>query len=250
MGWNPENALDSAAGYAICGDMMIHSDFDSRFRGGRALVIGSTGAIGSALIDRFKKVMAVDALSRRENGFDLTVEASVETWAKRLPEQYDIIFNATGALEIEDYGPEKTIRAIDPDAMAAQFALNATGPALLLKHLSPLLKDNGVFASLSARVGSIADNRLGGWIGYRAAKAAQNQVIHTAAIEIARKKPEAAVVALHPGTVESELTRKYLGRHGSVTADEAAENLARVIAGLGGAQSGRFFDWKGEAIPW
>ncbi|MBB5516732.1 NAD(P)-dependent dehydrogenase (short-subunit alcohol dehydrogenase family) [Rubricella aquisinus] len=230
--------------------MSIQGDFDARFRGGRALVIGSTGAIGSALIDRFKRVMAVDALSRRENGFDVTEESSVEAWAKRLPEQYQIIFNATGALEIDNHGPEKTIRAIDPEAMAAQFALNAIGPALILKHLSPLLADGGVFASMSARVGSIGDNGLGGWISYRAAKAAQNQIVHTAAIEIARKKPKAAVVALHPGTVESELTRKYLGRHGSVTPDEAADNLARVIAGLGPEQNGGFFDWKGEVIAW
>ncbi|MGB0497466.1 MAG: SDR family oxidoreductase [Rubricella sp.] len=230
--------------------MTITGDFDTRFRGGRALVIGSTGAIGSALIDRFSKVMAVDALSRRENGLDLTDEATVANWAGKLPGGYSIIFNATGALEI-DHPPEKTIRAITPENFAAQFALNATGPALLLKHFEPLLAEGpSVFASLSARVGSIGDNGIGGWIAYRAAKAAQNQVIRTAAIEIARKRKEAAVVALHPGTVQSDLTRKYLGRHKSVTPEEAAENLARVLAGLGPAQTGQFFDWAGEPVPW
>lgn len=225
-------------------------EFNTRFHGQRALVIGCTGAIGSALIDRFRPVMAIDALSRRENGLDLTEEASLATWAARLPEKYALIVNATGALEIDGDAPEKSLRQIDPAAMARQFALNAIGPALLLKHFTPLLAKGGIFASLSARVGSIGDNHLGGWVSYRAAKSAQNQIIRCAAIEQARKDPDACIVALHPGTVTSELTRKYLGRHPSVSPQEAAENLSRVIAGLGPDQSGQFLDWRGTTIPW
>ena len=107
-----------------------------------------------------------------------------------------------------------------------------------------------MFATLSARVGSIGDNRLGGWISYRAAKAAQHQIVRTAAIEIARRRPEAVVVALHPGTVRTDLTAKYAGRHPTVSPEEAAKNLMRVIEGLTPDDSGRAFAWDGKPIPW
>ena len=136
--------------------------------------------------------------------------------------------------------------------MAAQYALNAIGPALVLKHFaSRLAKDRrAVIATLSARVGSIGDNRLGGWYGYRAAKAGLNQIVRTAAIEIARTRPRAIVLALHPGTVETALTAKYLGRRPAVTPDEAAANLLAVIAERTPQDSGGFFAWDGKPIPW
>jgi NAD(P)-dependent dehydrogenase (short-subunit alcohol dehydrogenase family) len=159
---------------------------------------------------------------------------------------------ATGALEIGGTAPEKTLRALDPAALAAQFALNATGPALVLKHALWLMpRDRPArFAALSARVGSIGDNQLGGWYGYRAAKAALNQLIHTAAIEIARTHPQATVVCLHPGTVATRFTEKYLGSHPAVAPAEAAANLLRVLDGLTPAQTGGFYDWAGMEIPW
>lgn len=227
-------------------------NFDDTFRGTRALVFGGTGAIGNALVDRLAQSMAVETLSRTHNGFDITSETAVANWAGKINPGLRVIIDATGALEIDGAAPEKSITKIDPDAMMAQFALNALGPALALKHFVPLLEKDGpvVFASLSARVGSIGDNRIGGWISYRSAKAALNQIIHTAAIEIARKRPEAVVVSLHPGTVTSELTRKYLGRHPSVSPAEAADNLITVLGGLTPADTGGFFDWKGERVPW
>ena len=133
-----------------------------------------------------------------------------------------------------------------------QFRLNSIGPALVLAHAHRLLprESTSTFAVLSARVGSIGDNRIGGWISYRSAKAAVNQVVHTAAIELARTHKQATIVALHPGTVATPFTEKYLGRHPAVAPAEAAENLLRVLDGLTPAQSGQFFDWAGKEVPW
>ena len=157
--------------------------------GYRALVFGASGGIGGAivsLLERDRRCADVIGLSRRD-GFDVEDEASIAVAAVRLGEQeFDLLFDATGALEIDGYGPEKSLRAIDPDAMARQFAVNAIGPALILKHFVPLLPRGrrALFATLSARVGSIGDNRLGGWISYRAAKSALNQIVRTAAVEV------------------------------------------------------------------
>lgn len=218
----------------------------------KVLIIGASGGIGSALCDGYAARGAeVTGLSRSADGFDITDPGSVDRHLDGLG-PFDIVFVATGALEIGDAEPEKTIRAIEAQAMADQFALNAIGPALVLRHAHALLPRGGPgrLAVLSARVGSIGDNRIGGWISYRSAKAAVNQIVHTAAIELARTHKEAALVALHPGTVATRFTEKYLGRHPSVPPGEAAANLIGVLDGIGPAQSGQFFDWKGEAVPW
>ncbi|TGD62387.1 SDR family oxidoreductase [Tabrizicola sp. WMC-M-20] len=216
----------------------------------RTLVIGSSGGIGSALL----AACAPDGvgLSRRDDGFDLTDEASIARGLEALDGSFDRIVVATGALELNGAPPERALRSLDPAAMAAQFALNAIGPALVLKHALRLLpKDRpSRFAALSARVGSIGDNRLGGWHSYRAAKAALNQLIHTAAIEAARSHPQAVVVCLHPGTVATPLTMKYAGSHATIAPDQAAQNLLRVLDGLTPADSGGFFDWQGKPVPW
>jgi NAD(P)-dependent dehydrogenase (short-subunit alcohol dehydrogenase family) len=219
----------------------------------RALVIGSSGGIGAALVAALEaRGSSVTGLSRSGDGLDITEEARVAAAAAAHPGPFDLVFDATGALEIEGRGPEKAIAAITPEAMAAQFALNAIGPALLIKHFHETLPREGraVFATLSARVGSIGDNRLGGWISYRASKAALNQIVRTAAIEVKRKRPEAVVVALHPGTVRTGLTARYAGRHPTVTPEEAAGNLIAVLDGLTPGHSGGFFAWDGKAIPW
>ena len=136
--------------------------------------------------------------------------------------------------------------------LQALFALNATGVALVIRHFAPLLSREGrpVLASLSARVGSIGDNGLGGWVSYRAAKAAQNQIIRTAAIEWRRRNPRAVLVALHPGTVATPLTAKYAARHPTISPDESARALLDVIAALTPDDSGSFRDWKGQIVPW
>jgi len=215
------------------------------------LLIGASGGIGRALTEAFSGA-TLTTLSRSADGLDITDEDSVRSAADRLAGPFDLIFDATGALEIDGMGPEKSLDHITPDAMIAQFRLNAVGPALLLKHFAPRLARTGpaTFATLSARVGSIGDNRLGGWISYRAAKAALNQIVHTAAIEMTRRNRESIVVALHPGTVETPLTRKYLGRHPSVTPQEAAANILRVLHSLRPEHSGGFFDYAMRPIPW
>lgn len=136
--------------------------------------------------------------------------------------------------------------------MTRQFLVNAIGPALLLKHFHPLLprKRRSVFASLSARVGSIGDNRLGGWMSYRAAKAAQNQIVKTAALEIARTHPDAIIVALHPGTVATALSHAFVADRKVTTPEDAAQKLLTVIDKLQPCDSGGFFSYDGAAIEW
>jgi len=219
----------------------------------RALIIGESGAVGGAIAARLRhEGVEVVGLSRSGDGLDVTDAASVARVLGAVEGPFDLVLVATGALEIGGAGPEKALREVEAQAMAAQFALNAIGPALILREAGRLLPRRGrsVFAVLTARIGSIGDNRLGGWYGYRAAKAAANQIVRTAAVELARTHGEAAVVALHPGTVRSALTQKYLGRHPAVEPVEAAENLLSVIGGLSAADTGGFFDWRGERVEW
>lgn len=218
-----------------------------------ALIIGSSGGIGSALSHTLAaRGVAVTALSRSRDGLDVTDEASVEAALGALDGPFDLVFVATGALEINGSEPEKTLRHVTADAMIDQFKLNTVGPSLVLKHAMRLLprKGRSVFAALSARVGSIGDNRLGGWYSYRASKAALNQMIHSGAIELARTHKDLICVALHPGTVETKFTEKYVGHNPSVPASEAAANLLSVLEGLTPEDTGKFFDWQGKEVPW
>lgn len=196
--------------------------------------------------------MAVTGLSRSGDGLDLTEESSIRDAISGLDGVFDLVVVATGALEIDGAKPEKTLRALDPLALTNQFALNAMGPVLVLKHILPHLPKSqpAVFVALSARVGSIGDNRLGGWYSYRAAKAALNQLIHGAAIELARSHKQLCVACLHPGTVETVFTRKYRDRHPSVPADVAAGRLVDVVFRLTPADTGGFYDYSMKEIPW
>lgn len=222
----------------------------------RALVIGASGGIGQALADTLQRDDAcgtVVALSRSKDGLDLLDEDIIAQHAAKLSEQqFDLIVCATGALTIAGVGPEKSITQIDPDTMAAQFAINAIGPALVLKHFTPLLseKSRSVFALLSARIGSIGDNRLGGWISYRSSKAALNQIVRTTAIEVARKRPESVVVAVHPGTVNTTLSRPFASNHKSTEPHEAASMILTTVDGLGASDTGGFFAYDGRPIEW
>ena len=225
--------------------------------GYRALVVGASGGIGAAAAELLRDEPGgggVETLSRRDDGLDLTEEGTIAAAAERLRDgtPFDLVFDATGALTIDGIGPEKTIRVLDPQAMAKQFAVNAIGPALIFKHFLPLLRRDrrAVFATLSARVGSIGDNRLGGWISYRASKAALNQIVRTTAIEAARTHPQAVIAALHPGTVTTPLSEPYSAGRERLSPDHSARMLLDVLDGLQPAQSGRFFAYDGSAIEW
>lgn len=220
-----------------------------------AIIVGASGGIGSALCEQLRDsgdFSDVVGLGRPE--LDLCDEASIARAASKLPKgAVRLVINAAGVLHDAGLRPEKSLRDLDPAQLARSFAVNAIGPALLMKHFLPLMPRQGraVFASLSARVGSIGDNRLGGWYGYRASKAALNQLIRTAAIELARKHPEAICVALHPGTVATRLSAPFADQGRSLLSpNEAAKHLLGVIAKLKSEDSGSFFDWRGESVPW
>ena len=218
----------------------------------RALVIGSSGGIGNAVAAKLaNRGFAVSRLSRREDGLDITVPSIVRETFGRLEGPFDIVFLATGILAPEGGAPEKSLAAIDGEVMATVLAINTVGVALVLKELPRLLPLNrrSVTAVLTARVGSIGDNQMGGWYSYRASKAAANQIVRSTAIEIGRRRKEAIVVALHPGTVNTPFTADFAvqGKH---EPDQAADNLLAVIDRLTVAQSGGFFDYAGMAIEW
>lgn len=218
----------------------------------QALIVGASGGIGAALASELSRRGArVTTLSRRNDGLDVTDAASVATHLGALPEgAFDTVFVTTGTLAAGG-SPEKSLAQIDAGTMAKVFAINAIGSALILSQVERLLprEHPSHVGILSARVGSIEDNRIGGWHSYRASKAAVNQIVRGAAIEIGRKRKQAVIAALHPGTVETPFTAGYPA-HRKVSAAEAAANLVDVLSGLTSAQSGRFFAWDGTEIPW
>jgi len=215
-------------------------------------VIGASGGIGAALSDALVERGAdVTRLSRSTDGLDVTDPDAVARVIGGVDGPFDTIIVASGILAPDGGAPEKTLSAIDGGAMARVMAVNAIGPALILREVPRLLpKDTrSVVAVLTARVGSIGDNQMGGWYSYRASKAAANQIVRGAAIEIGRKYRDAVVVALHPGTVATPFTADYPG-HRKVEATEAARNLLNVLDDLGSGESGRFYDWAGKEVPW
>ena len=227
--------------------------------GGIAVVFGAGGGIGSALAIQlctglhFKKVVGFSRTS--EPAIDLLTEESLKEAAAFAATEGDIrlVVDATGFLHDKAQRPEKCLRELDPTKMARSFALNAIGPALIMKHVLPLLPREGksVFATLSARVGSIGDNQLGGWYSYRASKAGLNQLVRTASIELRRRQPEAICVALHPGTVDTLLSSPFSKADLDVQSPElAAKRLLAVMDRLSATDSGGFFDHRGEPVPW
>ncbi len=215
------------------------------------VVIGASGGIGAALA----AAMGPDTVRlgrRTAPSLDLLDEASIAAAAAHCGDGLRLVIDATGWLHDDRFGPEKSWREIDPAHLAQAFALNATGPALLMKHFLPRLARDGraVFATLSARVGSIGDNRLGGWYAYRASKAALNQLVRTAAIELRRTRPAALCVALHPGTVDTGLSGPFAKSGLDVVGPEvAAARLLGVLAGLEAGRSGTLVDQNGETVP-
>jgi NAD(P)-dependent dehydrogenase (short-subunit alcohol dehydrogenase family) len=224
-------------------------------QGYRAVVIGASGGIGSALcahLESDPRIGELVAISRTIDGFDVTNERVIAEKVVEIGEPVDLLICATGMLTVDGTPPEKSIRHIDPAVMAAQFMTNAIGPALVAKHFLPRLsrQDRTIAAFLSARVGSIADNRIGGWISYRSAKAALNQIVRTASIEMARTHPTASVVAIHPGTVETKLSAPYSRGHKTVTAVTAASNILRTLDNLQTGETGSFVAYDGSPIEW
>tara|TARA_R110002020_G_scaffold25240_5_gene82284 strand:- start:3993 stop:4697 length:705 start_codon:yes stop_codon:yes gene_type:complete len=233
---------------------------DSLKPGGLGVVVGATGGIGEAMVEAlrqsgaFADIIGFSRVSAPD--LDLTDEQTILRAAAAVRDtglDLRLVFDATGFLHGCGFQPEKALSAIDPAHMAHAFAVNAIGPALLMKHFLPLMPREGksIFATLSAKVGSIGDNRLGGWYSYRASKAALNQLVHSAAIELARKRPEALCVALHPGTVDTGLSSGFAKGGLTVrTAADAAPLLLGVLDRLEPSDTGGFFDYNGDALPW
>jgi NAD(P)-dependent dehydrogenase (short-subunit alcohol dehydrogenase family) len=235
-------------------------------RPARVLVIGASGGIGRALVGAFCQQDGIEvvALSRRpiadlpvrQQPIDIEDEDSIRVAAATLRDGVPVsrIIVATGLLHAGDLGPERRNAALDERALMRLYAVNAVGPAIVAKHFLPLLPkaEPSVFGILSARVGSIGDNRLGGWHGYRAAKAALNQLIRTMSIELKRTHPGAILVGLHPGTVDTPLSRPFqagVAEGRLFTPAIAAGHLIKVCNGLREPDSGHVFAWDGSRIP-
>lgn len=235
-------------------------------------VIGASGGIGGAFVDRLANNPAVSrvyAFSRRPlearapsvrtGHIDILDEPSISEAAEGIKAEagtLNLVIVATGILHDDQSGlqPEKSWRHLSEENLVAAYRINTVGPALVAKHFLPLMDRSGksVFAALSARVGSIGDNRLGGWHAYRASKAGLNQILRNCAIELARKAPDALVIGLHPGTVDTGLSEPFQSGvpEGKLfTPDFAASSMLAVIDGLSAGDSGHCFAWDGEKIP-
>jgi NAD(P)-dependent dehydrogenase (short-subunit alcohol dehydrogenase family) len=218
-----------------------------------ALVIGASGGIGQAMVAEMRtRGGNVRTLSRREDGLDVTDPASVDRLMGALEGPFQTVFVSVGILAPDKGAPEKQIAALDAQAMARVFAVNTIGVAHVLSHLPRLLPKRGrsVTGVLTARVGSIGDNRMGGWYSYRASKAALNQIVHGLGVELGRSHREAVVAALHPGTVATPFTEGYDPVHGKSSPEAAASDLCDVMERLTQEQSGGFFNYAGKEIPW
>ena len=223
----------------------------------RALVFGDTGALGQALSDALRsdpRCGLVKTFSRSGSPSLILEDLySLQSCAHSVADDgpFHLIIDATGALIIDQRGPEKRLDDIDAQLLQRAMQVNAIGPAMLLKYFSPVLAagERVIWAKLSARVGSIEDNRKGGWYGYRASKAALNMFLQTAAIEIARRRPQVVIAALQPGTVRSRLSQPFVGEEG-MDPDIAARKLLQVIDGLQPTGRAHFVDHEGQVIPW
>ncbi|MDB9763577.1 SDR family NAD(P)-dependent oxidoreductase [Gammaproteobacteria bacterium] len=233
----------------------------------KIVIIGASGAIGKAFVDLYSKIDTVEhvfSFSKTQIDFssskvksfsiDIEDEISVKKAAEVIGTQkIDIVIVATGILHNKDFGPEKSIKDLDPDNFLKVLKINTIGPAIIGKHFLPLLtKDQkSVFAFLSARVGSISENKLGGWYSYRASKTALNQVVKNFSIEVFRTNPNAVILGLQPGTVESNLSqpfKKNVAREKLFTPEYSAEMLAKVILNSTQKNSGDLLSWDGEII--
>ena len=196
----------------------------------------------------------VVGVHRHSNPFiDYQNPSSIEDCATSLGRDgpYQLIINTIGVLHSDDWMPEKKLDDINADQLMDLLKINTIGPALTIRHFAKLLDPRGsIMVTLSAKVGSIEDNRLGGWYSYRASKAALNMLIKTASIEMARTKPQAAIIAMHPGTVNSRLSKPFRGEQIGRPAQDAAVDMFKVIEHLQTSDTGTFFSYSGEKLPW
>lgn len=257
-------------------EIALNQRLDSLSALGNAVIIGSSGGIGQALVrtiltkERFKAVYCLNRAGQTPSftaeitpsktaliglAIDLTNEDSLRHAAQQVALQgpVSLVMVATGLLQDDTQSPEKTMRHLSPDALMRAFQINAVGPALVAKHFLPLMSQKGrsVFAALSARVGSISDNRSGGWYSYRAAKAALNMLIQTLALEHARKFPLGVCVGIHPGTVDTNLSKPFqrgVPSERLFSPDLSAAHILRLVQDLTTADSGGLFAWDGTRI--
>ncbi|CAN5739756.1 SDR family NAD(P)-dependent oxidoreductase [soil metagenome] len=222
-----------------------------------ALIIGASGAIGAAMVELLQadpRCASVQGLHRQSQpSIDFSREDSIAAAADSFgrARRFPLLLPAASMLHSDDFMPEKKLGDLHYAQMQATFLTNTFGPALLLRHFSTLLdKQRSVMAILSAKVGSIEDNRLGGWYSYRASKAALNMLIKTAAIEIKRKQPNSVLIALHPGTVNSALSQPFKGGEIGRPALDAAADMLKVLDQLTPEDSGAFFSYNGTQLPW
>ena len=221
---------------------------------GRALVFGASGGIGQAFSRFLENKLGpenVVKISRSIDGFEVSDEEKILKFSQLIEGSFNLIINATGVLQTTEEGPEKTINVVKQKSMIDMMTINAIGPALLLKNFSKKLDKTkfSVFVNLSARVGSITDNRLGGWISYRSSKAALNQIIKTSSIEINRRNKNAICVGLHPGTVKTRFTEKFQNTTETISPDESVKMMMKVVENLSVDDNGYCFAYDGKVIP-
>ena len=222
-----------------------------------ALVIGSSGTIGSAFMDLLKHnpscLEVVGVHRQSEHPLDYQNPASIEACATAVAraQPFQLIINTIGVLHSQDWMPEKRLDDLNAEQLSELFKINTIGPALTIRYFSKLLDPkNSIMVNLSAKVGSIEDNRLGGWYSYRASKAGLNMLIKTASIELTRTKPNVALIAMHPGTVNSGLSKPFRGEQIGRPPEDAVADMFRVIENLQVEDSGSFITYSGEKLPW
>ena len=224
-----------------------------------SIIIGSGGGIGLALKEKLLLSTNNDRVicysKSNDNKLDVTVENQIYNAAEELKKKnikVNLLINAIGYLHEENHSPEKRVSEINSNYLLNSFKINTIGHALIIKYFSPLM-DHGsrsVLACLSARVGSIEDNYLGGWFAYRSSKAALNQMVKSTSIEFARKKSNLILIAIHPGTVLTKLSKPFIKKPGYLTTNQSANYILNVISKLNNQDSGGFLDYKGIKIPY
>lgn len=239
---------------------MSHITLDSFADDCDAIIVGASGGIGSKFSDKIislNKFKRVIKLSRRgEIPVDLSSETSIAESVVniyKITSNVNLIIDCTGFLHDETQKPEKNLRDLTKSKMIKSFTLNAIGPALLMKHYFPILSQNNksVYVKLSAKVGSISDNKMGGWYSYRSSKAALNQLIRCGSIELKRMKRHAICIAMHPGTVDTKMSKPFMKSNLKIkSSEDTANEMVNVINNLKLNDTGKFFDYTGNVINW